>query len=112
MTQTTITTTPSSENLNLDSEISIIDILTEIQATPKEYWPNLLKLIKIFRESVTLKTKKENQLPQQDKLNKLILFAEHIALKELTKQWLEQGDEQEQTETYEYLSQALEKVSI
>jgi len=28
----------------------------EIQKTPREYWPNLLQIIRIFRESVTLKT--------------------------------------------------------
>ncbi len=27
----------------------------EIHEIPKEYWPNLLKLIQLFRESVTLK---------------------------------------------------------
>jgi len=27
----------------------------EIRQTPQEYWPNLLQLIRLFRESVTLK---------------------------------------------------------
>jgi hypothetical protein len=27
----------------------------EIHETPREYWPNLLQLIRLFRESVTLK---------------------------------------------------------
>lgn len=30
-------------------------IIYEIKATPQEYWPNLLQLIRVFRESVTLK---------------------------------------------------------
>lgn len=29
-------------------------IVHEIHATPKEYWPNLLQLVRLFRESVTL----------------------------------------------------------
>lgn len=30
-------------------------MLQEIQKTPQEYWPNLLQMIRLFRESVTLK---------------------------------------------------------
>lgn len=30
-------------------------IIYEIKETPQEYWPNLLQLIRLFRESVTLK---------------------------------------------------------
>lgn len=30
-------------------------IIYEIKETPQEYWPNLLQLIRLFRESVALK---------------------------------------------------------
>jgi len=30
-------------------------LVREIRETPKEYWPNLLQLIRLFRESVTLR---------------------------------------------------------
>ncbi|MEW6718183.1 MAG: hypothetical protein AB1345_11870 [Chloroflexota bacterium] len=30
-------------------------LVNEIHATSEEYWPNLLQLIRLFRESVTLK---------------------------------------------------------
>ena len=30
-------------------------LVREIHETPKEYWPNLLQLVRLFRESVTLK---------------------------------------------------------
>lgn len=30
-------------------------LMREARATPSEYWPNLLQLIRLFRESVTLK---------------------------------------------------------
>jgi hypothetical protein len=30
-------------------------LVREIHETPREYWPNLLQLVRLFRESVTLK---------------------------------------------------------
>ena len=30
------------------------EIVREIRATPREYWPNLLQLVRLFRASVTL----------------------------------------------------------
>lgn len=33
--------------------VSITDILKEMQQLPKEYWFNLLQIIKLYRESVT-----------------------------------------------------------
>ena len=30
-------------------------LVREIRATPKEYWPSLLQLIRLFREAVILK---------------------------------------------------------
>lgn len=30
-------------------------LVREIRDTPKEYWPNLLQLVRLFRESVLLK---------------------------------------------------------
>lgn len=29
-------------------------LMQEIQKTPEEYWPNLLQLVRLFRETVTL----------------------------------------------------------
>jgi len=37
-----------------------------------------------------------------------MLAKQHQALRELTRQWIEEGDEEEQTETWEYLRQALD----
>ncbi len=31
------------------------EINHELQEIPKEYWPNLLQMVRLFRESVTLK---------------------------------------------------------
>jgi hypothetical protein len=39
------------------SQISVYEkqLVREIRETPAEYWPSLLQLIRLFRESVTLK---------------------------------------------------------
>ncbi|MDZ8083027.1 MAG: hypothetical protein RMX35_28665 [Nostoc sp. DcaGUA01] len=96
-------------NSNNREETCLVEILKEIQETPKEYWTNLLAIIRRFRGSVTIKpellTPSQNEL---DKEEQEILNQQHQALKDLTKQWLEEGDEQEQRETWEYLSQAID----
>ncbi|MBD2409118.1 hypothetical protein FACHB389_29825 [Nostoc calcicola FACHB-389] len=94
---------------NNRAETCLVEILREIQETPKEYWPNLLAILRVFRESVTIKpellTPSQKELDQQEQE---ILNQQHQALKQLTKQWLEEGDKQEQTETWEYLTQAID----
>lgn len=35
-------------------------VIEEIQQTPQEYLPNLLQIIRLFRESVTLKSAEES----------------------------------------------------
>lgn len=109
MSQTTVIKENSESKNEVNSEISIVDILSEIQAIPQEYWPNLCKLIKIFQETVTLTCEKQDQLLPEDKK---LLIGQHKALKELTKQWIEEGDEQEQTETYAYLVECSENIAI
>jgi hypothetical protein len=32
----------------------------EVRRTPLEYWPNLLQLVRLFRETVTLKSAEES----------------------------------------------------
>ena len=41
----------------MSSQISTYkkQLIYEIKETPQEYWPNLLQLIRLFRERVTLK---------------------------------------------------------
>jgi hypothetical protein len=41
----------------MSSQISVYEkqLVREIRETPAEYWPSLLQLIRLFRESVTLK---------------------------------------------------------
>ncbi|MEM7554071.1 MAG: hypothetical protein AAF378_08220 [Cyanobacteria bacterium P01_A01_bin.84] len=95
------------EQNNHFQEVSIIELLEELQATPKEYWSNLLQIIRLFRESVT----KNNQLFNSEEANQenYRLIKQHNALSELTTLWIEEGDETEQTETWEYLKQKLDE---
>jgi hypothetical protein len=90
-------------------EVSTDELLEEINQIPREYWCNLIRIMRLFRESVTLKPglhqnieqKTTSQMQESERLAQ-----QHQALSELTKQWIEEGDEQEQTETWEYLHQA------
>ncbi|BAY61952.1 hypothetical protein NIES22_20190 [Calothrix brevissima NIES-22] len=95
-----------SEFTKSSDESFLIEILSEIQQTPQEYWENLLEIVRVFRKSVTIKPELISQSQQElDKHEQKILNHQHQALKELTKQWLEQGDGDEQTETWESLNQ-------
>lgn len=55
----------------------------------------------IYEKKVKPETLEANRLAQQ-----------HKALKELTRLWIEEGDEQEQTETWEFLRKALDESSV
>ncbi|MGB6294882.1 MAG: hypothetical protein WBF90_01705 [Rivularia sp. (in: cyanobacteria)] len=57
--------------------------------------------MRLFRESVT----KNSQLSDASEEENQRLRQQHIALSELTQQWIKEGDETEQTETWEYLKQ-------
>lgn len=123
----------------------MVEFLSVIQQTPREYWPNLLKMMRLFLETVTVKpglsepaekpenvdfTKqskegsiKRNQDPlramlvggikvgNEDKEKPEIIdsLQQHEALSKLLQSWIDDGDEQEQTETAELLRKALEE---
>ena len=91
---------------------TLAKLILEIQQTPEEYLPNLLQIVRLFRESVRMKltpsnTSEQKATPETLEANRLA--QQHKALKELTRLWIEEGDEQEQTETWEYLRQALDE---
>lgn len=107
---------PDLNETAISSEIQLTESLeqikTEIEQIPQEYLPNLLQIVRLFRESVTMKpvrshTSEQKAKPETLEANRLA--QQHKALKELTRLWLEEGDEQEQTETWEYLRQALDE---
>ncbi|MFB2833147.1 hypothetical protein [Floridanema evergladense] len=92
------------------------ELLQEIQQTPEEYLPNLLQMIRLFRESVTMKSAQSNAWQKvMDEINNPDSekkATRQKALSELLKKWEEEGDEQEQTETAEILRKALAENSI
>ena len=104
MTQATIKQ-ENPELINTSKEVLKSEIIQEIEATPQEYWSNLLQIIRSFREattsvnnSITTEIKSE----QGEQINK------NQAALELLRRWEEEGDEQEQTETLDYLLTVLD----
>ena len=107
-----VTNTASTESDSTQDNHLLAKLILEIQQTPEEYLPNLLQIVRLFRESVTLKPTPSDASEQKVTLETLEanrLAQQHKALKELTRLWIEEGDEQEQTETWEYLRQALDE---
>lgn len=113
-----VTNTPSTEsdsthtNSVADDNHLLAKLILEIQQTPEEYLPNLLQIVRLFRESVTMKLAQPDISEQKaatENLEANRLAQQHKSLKELTRLWIEEGDEQEQTETWEYLRQALDE---
>lgn len=136
-------TPTSAPEIRIGNEM--VEFLSVIQQTPREYWPNLLKMMRLFLETVTVKpglsepaetpenvdfTKqskegsiKRNQDPlramlgggikkeNEDKEKPEIIdsLQQHEALSKLLQSWIDDGDEQEQTETAEVLRKALEE---
>jgi len=107
-----VTNTASTESDSTQDNHLLAKLILEIQQTPEEYLPNLLQIVRLFRESVTLKPAPSDISEQKaatETLEANRLAQQHKALKELTRLWIEEGDEQEQTETWEYLRQALDE---
>ena len=107
-----VTNTASTESDSTQDNHVLAKLILEIQQTPEEYLPNLLQIVRLFRESVTLKPA-PSDISEQKAATEILeanrLAQQHKALQELTRLWIEEGDEQEQTETWEYLRQALDE---
>ena len=117
-----VTNTPSTESDSSQHDSATQDnhvlakLLLEIQQTPEEYLPNLLQIVRLFRESVTMKSvrshtyaKAMDEIKNPDPVKKSV---QQIALSELLRQWEEEGDEQEQTETAQILQQDLRRIGV
>ena len=117
-----VTKTPSTESNFSQDNSAVHDnhvlarLILEIQQTPEEYLPNLLQIVRLFRESVTMKpvrsdayAKVMDEIKNPDPVKKAV---RQIALSELLRKWEEEGDEQEQTETAEILKKALEEGGV
>jgi hypothetical protein len=117
MTQTvnpssTISAETNPTSSEAEPTLLINEFLTEIQLTPQEQWQNLLQIMRTFRQATTpqpqpvILTPEEQQRQEQIKKNQAVI--------ELLRKWREEDDQQEQTETWEILSKALdfERTSI
>jgi hypothetical protein len=69
-------------------------LIQEIQQIPPAQWNNLLGLLQVFRQAVS------NPAPPT-KVNQAAI--------DLLRSWREEGDEQEQRETWEFLKTALDE---
>jgi len=124
----------------------MVEFLSVIQQIPREYWPNLLKMMRLFLETVTVKPglsepaeTPENvdftKLSEEESINLRMIQAQHRlweagrsegnednqkpeiidslqqheALSKLLQSWVDDGDEEEQTETAELLRKALDE---
>ncbi|MEQ9625471.1 hypothetical protein [Coleofasciculus chthonoplastes] len=114
-----VANTPSTESSSQEDNSAVSDnhvlakLILEIQQTPEEYLPNLLQIVRLFRESVTMKPVRSqvseqamDEVKNPDPVKKSV---RQIALSELLRSWREEGDEQEQKETWEILEKALDE---
>ncbi|OCR01674.1 hypothetical protein BCD67_13695 [Oscillatoriales cyanobacterium USR001] len=88
-----------------------VELLQEIQETPREHWPNLLQMIRLFKETVTMKPRVSEKSDKID-ITKLSLeerIKRNQGAIDLINSWVDEGDEEEQTETWEYLCQAIDR---
>ena len=87
------------------------DMMREIEQIPREYWPNLLQMIRVFKETVALKSEPSPEAAKSvvTEMSREERIQRNQAAIELLRSWREEGDEKEQTETWEFLRQALEE---
>ncbi|MBD1214633.1 MAG: hypothetical protein ACK4ZH_03525 [Dolichospermum sp.] len=91
------------------------DLLLEIEHTPEEYIPELLQIVRLFRQSVTMKQSSLknwedaiNEINESDTTKK-----EHrkTNIKRLFESWNESDDQQEQQENLEII-ESMNGISI
>ncbi|MEG4862783.1 MULTISPECIES: hypothetical protein [unclassified Microcoleus] len=92
----------------------MVEFLSVIQQTPREYWPNLLQMMRLFMETVRVKPVLSEPPQTSEKIDITKLSLEERIQRnqgaiELLRSWVEEGDEQEQTETAEYLRKVLDE---
>ncbi len=88
-------------------------LVLEINKIPKAYWPNLMEIIRLFGESVAMNSPSEDPykkvVAELKNPDPVVEAARQTALSELLRSWTEEGDEQEQKETWEFLQKALDE---
>ncbi|MCX5984627.1 MAG: hypothetical protein NTY89_23140 [Nostocales cyanobacterium LacPavin_0920_SED1_MAG_38_18] len=83
------------------------DLLLEIEHTPEEYIPELLQIVRLFRQSVTMKQTSlknwENSIKEIDESDAIKKEHRKTNIKRLFESWNESDEQQEQQETLEII---------
>lgn len=95
MSQSTLKVQP-----NRTSKIEAL--LQEVEQIPDEHLGNLVQIVRLFRESLLKEEVNTTEIQRKARL-----LQQYQSLQDLNKEWIDEGDEVEQTETWEYLNQAL-----
>jgi hypothetical protein len=90
-----------------------LDLLTEIEQTPEEHISDLLKIVRLFRQSILIKQTSIKAWDQAiNQINNSELNQQkQEKIKELFQSWSELDDENDQKETLKII-ESLEGVSI
>ncbi|MGB3268142.1 MAG: hypothetical protein WBA89_29835 [Microcoleus sp.] len=104
------TTAASAPETRIGNEM--VEFLSVIQQTPREYWPNLLKMMRLFLETVTVKPALSEPPQTSEKIDITKLSLEERIQRnqgaiELLRSWREEDDEQEQKKIAECLEQVI-----
>jgi hypothetical protein len=91
------------------------DLLLEIEHTPEEYIPELLQIVRLFRQSVTMKQTSlknwENAINEINKSDTIKKEDRKNNIQKLFASWNESDDQQEQQETLEII-ESMDGISI
>lgn len=91
------------------------DLLLEIEHTPEEYIPELLQIVRLFRQSVTMKQTSlknwENSINEINESDATKKEHRKTNIKRLFESWNESDDQQEQQETLEII-ESMNGISI
>jgi len=91
------------------------DLLLEIEHTPEEYIPELLQIVRLFRQSVTMKQTSlknwENAINEIDESDAIKKEHRKTNIKRLFESWNESDDQQEQQENLEVI-ESMNGISI
>jgi hypothetical protein len=91
------------------------DLLLEIEHTPEEYIPELLQIVRLFRQSVTTKQTSlnnwENAINEINESDVIKKEDRKNNIKTLFESWNELDDQQEQQETLEII-ESMNNISI
>ncbi|GCL37922.1 MULTISPECIES: hypothetical protein [Sphaerospermopsis] len=91
------------------------DLLLEIEHTPEEYIPELLQIVRLFRQSVTMKQTSlknwENAINEINESDAIKKEDRKNNIKRLFESWNESDDQQEQQENLEII-ESMNSISI